>query len=123
MKKSILKVVMSAFLGVLMMTSCGSSEETNNSSESMSKTEFKVYGNCGMCETTIEGSLNGQDGIGKADWDKETKLITVSYNPETIDEGKIKAKIAEVGYDTDSHRAKESVYSQLPRCCQYTRPE
>jgi mercuric ion binding protein len=114
---------MSAFLGVLMMTSCGSSEDTNDSSESMSKTEFKVYGNCGMCETTIEGSLNGQDGIGKADWDKETKLITVTYNPETIDEDKIKAKIAEVGYDTDSHRAKESVYSKLPGCCQYTRPE
>ena len=40
------------------------------------KTEtFKVYGNCGMCEKTIEGSLKNVKGIDKADWNKETKMM------------------------------------------------
>ena len=120
MKKTMLKLVMPAFMGVSMLMSCGSSQTTN---DSLAKAEFKVYGNCGMCEKTIEGSLNGKDGIGEADWDKETKMITVSYNAEKMDEDKIKEKIAGVGYDTDSQRAKESVYNDLPGCCQYTRPE
>ncbi|MCT4583255.1 MAG: cation transporter [Flavobacteriales bacterium] len=120
MKKTMLKLVMSAFLGVSMLMSCGNAQESN---DSLTKAEFKVYGNCGMCEKTIEGSLNGQDGIGNADWDRETKMITVSYNPEKMNEDKIKAKIAGVGYDTDSHRADKEVYSELPGCCQYERPE
>lgn len=120
MKKTIVKLVMPAFLGVSMLMSCGNVQE---STDSLVKAEFKVYGNCGMCEKKIEGALNGQDGIGTADWDRETKMITVSYNPEKMNEDKIKDKIAGVGYDTDSHRADESIYSELPGCCQYDRPE
>jgi outer membrane protein OmpA-like peptidoglycan-associated protein len=71
----------------LVTKSCGNAQETN---DSLTKVEFKVYGNCGMCEKTIEGSLNGQDGIGNADWDRETKMITVNYNPEKLNENKIK---------------------------------
>ena len=120
MKKTMLKLVMPAFLGVSMLASCGNAQEAD---KSLTKAEFKVYGNCGMCEKTIEGSLNGQDGIGNADWDKETKMITVTYDPKKMDENKIKEKIAGVGYDTDSHRADESVYNNLPGCCQYERPQ
>lgn len=120
MKKTMLKLVMPAFLGVSMLTSCGNAQESN---DSLTKAEFKVYGNCGMCEKTIEGSLNGQDGIGNADWDRETKMITVNYDPKKINEDKIKTKIARVGYDTDSHRAEVSTYDNLPGCCQYKRPE
>ena len=117
MKKTMLKVVMPAFLGVSMLMSCGSDNK------SLTTAEFKVYGNCGMCEKRIEGSLNGKDGIGEADWDQNTKMITVTYDSAKMDENKIKAKIAGVGYDTETHRAKESVYSELPGCCQYDRPE
>ena len=120
MKKQMLKTAIPVLLGVFMLSSCGNAQE---SEESLAKTEFKVYGNCGMCEKTIEGSLNGQDGIGNADWDKETKMITVTYDSEKMNEDKIKSKIAGAGYDTDSHRADESIYSQLPGCCQYDRPE
>ncbi len=75
-----------------------------------------------MCEKTIESSLNGHEGIGKADWDKETKMISVTYDPSIMDEEKIKEKIAGVGYDSDSHRAKDEVYNSLPNCCKYKRP-
>lgn len=119
MKKAMLKAVTAAFLGITVLTSCGNSEESGDYS---AKAEFKVYGNCEMCENTIEGSLNGQDGIGEADWNKETKMISVTYDAAAIDEDQIKEKIAEVGYDSDSHRAKDKVYNALPGCCQYERP-
>lgn len=119
MKKSILKMITPAIVGVSLLTSCGNAQDTNGE---LSKTEFKVYGNCGMCEKTIEGSLNGEEGIGLADWNKETKMISVTYDPSIMNEDKIKEKIAGVGYDTESHRAKDEVYNSLPGCCQYDRP-
>ena len=88
------------------------------------KTEkFTVYGNCGMCERTIENSLKDIEGVDKADWDMETGEMTVVFNPEVISLDAIKQKIAEVGYDTDSHRATDEVYNNLHGCCQYDRPE
>ncbi len=87
------------------------------------KTEkFTVYGNCGMCEKTIEGSLKDVNGINLGDWDKETDIMTVSYDPTVITLNEIKQKIADVGYDSDSHRAPEEAYNNLPGCCQYDRP-
>ena len=119
MKKTMLKLVMPAFMGVSMLMSCGSSQTTN---DSLAKAEFKVYGNCGMCEKRIEGSLKGVSGISYADWDQTSKMIIISYESEKISIDEMKVKIAGVGYDTESHRAKESVYSKLPECCQYERP-
>lgn len=84
---------------------------------------FKVYGNCGMCEKTIEGALKDVKGIEKADWNKETKMIEVVYHSHDISLDEIKKKITAVGYDTEEHRATKKAYSNLPSCCQYERPE
>lgn len=84
---------------------------------------FIVYGNCGMCEKTIEGSLGEKDGVSQAEWNRETHEMSVTYNPEKISIEKIKQKIAARGYDTDTHRAKDKVYNALPGCCKYERPE
>lgn len=87
------------------------------------KTEtFKVYGNCGMCEQTIEGSLSKVKGVKKADWNKETKEMKVTYNDKKISLDEIKQKIAAVGYDTDKFRASDAAYNGLHGCCQYERP-
>jgi len=87
------------------------------------KTEkFTVYGNCGMCKKTIENSLKDVKGISEGDWDRETDVLTVTFNPEVVTLEDIKQKIADVGYDSDSHRAKDEVYNSLPGCCQYDRP-
>ena len=84
---------------------------------------FKVYGNCGMCKRTIEGSLKNEKGINSAVWNKETKMIEVNYNQEIISLEVIKKKIAKVGYDTEEVRATEKAYNNLPGCCQYERPK
>ena len=88
------------------------------------KTEqFKVYGNCGMCKKTIEGALDGINGIEEAIWDQETKMIEVTFDENQITLDEIKKKVAEVGYDTEDFKASEKVYNSLPMCCQYERPE
>ena len=84
---------------------------------------FVVYGNCGMCKKRIEGALSDVEGIQSADWDVDTKVITVNYDAEAISLEEIKKKIAAVGHDTDDVRASDDVYNNLPGCCQYERPE
>lgn len=82
---------------------------------------FKVYGNCGMCETTIETALE-QKGIYLADWDKETKMIQVSFDSTQYKLEDIHHLIANAGYDTDIERAPDDAYDSLHECCQYERP-
>jgi len=44
------------------------------------KTEkVKIYGNCGMCETTIEKAGNLKK-VAQVDWDKDTKMATLTYD-------------------------------------------
>lgn len=85
--------------------------------------EFKVYGNCGMCETRIEKAANSLEGVTKAEWDKETKMIVVTFDESKTDVDKIHIAIANVGHDTKLHKADDGVYSNLPGCCKYDRPE
>ena len=57
---------------------------TVNAQSKKKQTEsFKVWGNCGMCEKTIEQSLKVK-GIKSADWNKDSKIITVVSNPKII---------------------------------------
>ncbi len=89
---------------------------------SKSKTEkFKVYGNCGMCKETIEGALKKKEGISKKSWDKNTKMLSVTFDESKLSLLQIKQKLADVGYDTDELQAKDEVYNNLPDCCKYER--
>ena len=53
---------------------------------------IKVYGNCGMCKATIEKSLKKKDGVLSKNWNKETKMLTVTYDAEKITIQKIGEK-------------------------------
>ncbi|WP_320168099.1 cation transporter [Mangrovibacterium marinum] len=87
-----------------------------------SKTEkFKVYGNCGMCEKTIEKAALSVEGVSAADWNKETKQMEVTFDDSKTDVHKVHAAIAKAGYDTDMHKASDEAYNKLHSCCQYER--
>ncbi len=86
------------------------------------KTEkIKVYGNCGMCETRIEKAVNAIDGVSKADWNKDTKILEVTLDDAKTDIHKVHMAVAAVGHDTDMHKAPDDVYNNLPSCCKYDR--
>ncbi|MFN5439952.1 MAG: DUF3347 domain-containing protein [Bacteroidota bacterium] len=85
------------------------------------KTEtVKIYGNCGMCETTIETAGNIKK-IAKVDWDKDTKMATITYDSTKTNQDEILKRIALAGYDSDKFLAPDDVYSKLHGCCQYDR--
>ncbi len=87
-----------------------------------SKTEkFKVYGNCGMCESRIEKAALSIEGVTKADWNKETKMIEVSFDNSKTDIHKIHMAIAKVGHDTELQKANDEAYGKLHGCCKYER--
>jgi len=87
------------------------------------KTKFKVYGACGMCEARIEKAAKSVDGVDAADWNRETKMLTIEYDSGKVNLDDVHKKIAEAGHDTDKVRAKDEVYKALPACCHYERPD
>src|SRR6478735_9054668 len=80
----------------------------------------KIYGNCGMCETKIEkaGSLKN---ISNVDWNADTKMAVLNYDPKITNQDEILKRIALAGYDSGKFLAPDAVYSNLPGCCQYNR--
>ena len=85
--------------------------------------EFKVYGNCGMCESRIEKAAQDVEGVSKADWNKETKMMAVTFNDAKTNVEKVHKAVAAVGHDTKMHKASDEVYKNLPGCCQYDRKD
>lgn len=85
------------------------------------KTEtVKIFGNCGMCETTIEkaGSLNK---LASVDWDKDTKMAAITYDSAKTNPDEILKRIALAGYDSEKFLAPTDAFNTLPGCCQYER--
>ena len=85
------------------------------------KTEtFKVSGNCGMCETKIEKAAKAA-GATYADWNKDTKVITVKYSSTSSNLAKIQKSIADAGYDNVGVKTTTEAYDKLHDCCKYDR--
>jgi cation transport ATPase len=86
------------------------------------KTEkFLVNGKCEMCEKRIEMAALSVEGVSKADWNKETKMMEVTLNDSKTDVHKVEMAIAKVGHDTQMHKASDEAYNKLPDCCKYDR--
>lgn len=85
------------------------------------KTEtFKVAGNCDMCKNTIETAAN-KKGISKAEWDKDKKTMSVTYDSNQTSASEILKRVAYAGYDNEEFLAPDDTYAKLPACCQYDR--
>ncbi|WP_304884953.1 DUF3347 domain-containing protein [Rhodonellum sp.] len=81
---------------------------------------IKIYGNCGMCESTIEQAGNMKK-VAQVDWNRDTKMATLNYDPSKTSQEEILKRIALAGYDNDQFLAPDDVYAKLPECCQYER--
>ena len=76
-----------------------------------------------MCKSRIEKAAKTVPGVESADWNKETKMLEVTFDDSKTDADKIELAIAEAGHDTVKNKTKDSVYGELPGCCHYNRPE
>ncbi|PKP37657.1 MAG: ATPase [Bacteroidetes bacterium HGW-Bacteroidetes-14] len=81
---------------------------------------FKVSGVCEICQAAIEKAAKSV-GVAKAVWNKNTKILSISYNPAIVKVDDVKKKIAAIGYDTDKFKAPQKAYDSLLPCCKYER--
>lgn len=94
---------------------------TSNAQIKNAKTEsVKIFGNCSMCETTIE-KVGNLKKVAKVDWNKDTKMATITYDAKKTTQDEILKRIALGGYDSEEFLAPNDVYAKLPECCQYER--
>ena len=57
----------------------------------------------------------------KAEWNIDTKLLTLTYATKIVSLEKIHEKLALAGQDTENLYAPKTKYIKLPECCKYIR--
>ena len=93
--KTLVKITIIAILAFVFTSN-------TNAQSSTTKTEtIKVSGNCDMCKSRIEKAAK-TDGVSKAEWNEETKLLAVTYNPAKTNTEVISKKVASAGQDRKS---------------------
>lgn len=107
------------FFGIFFLLNAYRAESQTPVANEMT-TKFKVYGNCEMCKKRIEKAAN-IGGVTFADWDVDSKMLTVTFDAAKVKPSQLHKAIAAVGHDTEQERASDEVYANLPGCCQYER--
>lgn len=93
----------------------------NHSSAQNSKTiTIKVSGVCEICQAAIEKAAKTA-GVLNASWNKNTKILSIKYNPATVNPDDVQKNIAAIGYDTEKFKAPKKAYDSLLACCKYER--
>jgi mercuric ion binding protein len=80
--------------------------------------KIKVSGTCGQCKKRIEDAAY-IGGVKRAEWDKTTKELTVTYKSSKTSLLKIEEHIAQAGHDAGEVKANDGDYKKLPECCAY----
>jgi periplasmic mercuric ion binding protein len=80
--------------------------------------KVKVSGNCNQCKKRIENAAY-IEGVKRAEWDKSTQVLTVTYRQSKTSLQKIEEHIAQAGHDAGEVKAKDEDYKKLPECCAY----
>lgn len=86
------------------------------------KISIEVKGNCGMCKSRIEKAASQVKGIKYANWDIPSKQLTLILDENKCSPLDVKKAIARVGHDTDTEKAGNEVYNNLPPCCKFRDP-
>ena len=103
-----------AIIVLLSFTSC------NAQTKNQKTITVKIYGNCEICKNIIEKAGNKKNQA-YINWDKETKMATISYDSLKTSKAEILKRIALAGYDSETFLAPDDTYANLPSCCQYER--
>jgi hypothetical protein len=100
---------------LLSTTACKAQQIKNAKTETV-----QIYGNCGMCKSTIEKAGNDKK-TATVNWNKDSKMATLTFDSTKTNKSEILKRIALSGYDNDEFLAPNDAYSGLHGCCQYDR--
>ncbi len=88
----------------------------------LTDTTFLVNGVCEMCKFTIESAAKIK-GVERAEWNVETKVLSLSYFPNSTSVAEVSKAVNKSGYDTEYQMATQEDYEKLHKCCYYRDPE
>lgn len=112
--------IIAVFIFLFAGISATAQSKTSGKQAAVKTSVFKVWGNCGMCKETIEGAAKSS-GATFAQWNKDSKMLTVKYAAAKTSDDKIQQSIAGAGYDNEKYTASEEAYNGLHECCKYDR--
>jgi len=87
--------------------------------QNLSKSQFKVKGNCEMCKERIETTAK-KAGAKEARYSIDSQTLTLETD-SNISTDEILKKVAEAGHDNEKFKALNENYDSLPECCHYDR--
>jgi len=65
----------------------------------MTRIEIAVKGmTCGGCERSVQAALSGLEGVTDAQADHTAERVRVSFDPEQVDEQRLREQIEQAGY-------------------------
>lgn len=89
------------------------------SAQNLTKHQFMVKGNCGMCKERIENTAK-KAGAKSAVYSIDSQMLSFETKGN-ISADQILSKVAEAGHDNEKFKADDKVYKNLPACCHYER--
>jgi len=95
--------------------------EMSNKTQGTVSKNVMVAGNCAMCEARITKAARAVNGVSDVSWDKDTKIMKVSFDAGLTSIQEIEKEVAVAGHDTKKHQAHTDDYGNLPACCKYER--
>src|SRR5664279_59436 len=113
-----MRVILIAMVAIFMNLNIHAQDKKQATTSGVKTATFKVSGNCESCKTRIEKAAN-IDGVTKAEWNVDTKILTLTHNPSKVTSDDVQKKIAAVGHDTEKFKAEDKAYKSLPGCCKY----
>lgn len=87
--------------------------------QNLSKSQFKVKGNCEMCKERIETTAK-KAGAKEARYSIDSQTLTLETD-SNISTDEILKKVAGAGHDNEKFKASNETYESLPGCCLYER--
>lgn len=89
------------------------------SAQNLSKSQFKVKGNCEMCQTRIETAAK-KAGAKTAVYSTDLQTLTLETDGK-VSTDEILKKVADAGHDNEKFKSPDNAYTGLPGCCHYER--
>ena len=86
--------------------------------QSYNENTLFVDGICGMCKTRIEDLAYSVKGVKWAEWDLQSKQLTVKFEDD-INTEKLAKSLSKGGHDNWMFTAKDKAYNNLHSCCKY----
>ncbi|MCX8143781.1 MAG: ATPase [Bacteroidia bacterium] len=82
--------------------------------------QVHVWGSCELAKAKIDSAAK-LDGVQIADWNMETKLLTLKYDSTKVTLDNILKNVSLAGFDNERYFGDDYEYEKLPDSCKYER--